>query len=107
MMTEKATTAPVSAATAPMPCLRSHDLSRFPPSKSKGLGQVPVDEEILRLVQQMPTLLCPSEKGEGEWSLKVPLDIDPSSAAALEASWFVNIVVTITDRNGCVIYHEA
>ena len=106
MMAEKAT-APVKAATAPMPCLRSHDLSRFPSSKSKGSIQAPVDEEILRLIHHMPSFLCPSEMGEGEWGLKVPLDIDPSSATILESSWFVNIVVTVTDRNGCVMYHEA
>ncbi|KAH9282867.1 hypothetical protein ECG_04882 [Echinococcus granulosus] len=108
-------------AVAPVPCLRSHDLSRFqPPAKD----QVPGDEEILRLVQQMPTLLYPYEEmeaAEGEaatavatkgvgcksFRLVVPPDVDPASVASLEPSWFVNIVVTITDRNGCVIYHEA
>lgn len=114
-MTEKAV--------APVPCLRSHDLSRFqPPSK----GQVPGDDEILRLVQQMPTFLYPYEGTEAEtggeaavavvtervgckssFRLVVPPDVDPTSAAPLDPSWFVNIVVTITDRNGCVIYHEA
>ncbi|KAL5110171.1 hypothetical protein TcWFU_003955 [Taenia crassiceps] len=116
-MTEKAV--------APVPCLRSHDLSRFqPPSKD----QVPADEEILRLVQQMPTFLYPyegsgkEEAGEevaaaamvtervackSSFRLVVPPDVDPVSAAPLDPSWFVNIVVTITDRNGCVIYHEA
>ncbi|VDM32797.1 unnamed protein product [Hydatigera taeniaeformis] len=111
---------------SPVPCLRSHDLSRFqPPLKD----QVPGDEEILRLVQQMPTFLYPYERTEAEeaeegeevttavatkkvgckssFRLVVPPDVDPLSAAPLDPLWFVNIVVTVTDRNGCVIYHEA
>ncbi|KAM7538358.1 hypothetical protein Aperf_G00000079741 [Anoplocephala perfoliata] len=103
MMTEKAVT--------PVPCLRSHDLSRFQPT-SKG-DEVSSNEEILRLLQQMPSLLrlCEDDPSGGSgkltFRLVIPSDVDPTSANQLESSWFVNIVVTVTDRNGCVIYHEA
>lgn len=102
-MTEKGVT--------PVPCLRSRDLSRFQ-STSKG-DEMSCDEEILRLLQQMPSLLRPCEDGPPGGSgtptfrLVIPPDVDPTSVNQLQPSWFVNIVVTVTDRNGCVIYHEA
>ncbi|VDL57713.1 unnamed protein product [Hymenolepis diminuta] len=109
MMTEKAVT--------PVPCLQSHDLSRYqtsPSSKSPGGGRGDQeDEEILRLLQQMPSLLRPCDAGDPRgptnttFHLAIPSDVDPNSANQLDPSWFVNIVVTVTDRNGCVIYHEA
>nr|CDS29001.1 conserved hypothetical protein [Hymenolepis microstoma] len=109
MMTEKAVT--------PVPCLRSHDLSRYqtsPSSNTPGSGRGgQEDEEILRLLQQMPSILRPCDEGDprgpinSTFHLAIPHDVDPNSASQLDPSWFVNIVVTVTDRNGCVIYHEA
>ncbi|VDN95978.1 unnamed protein product [Rodentolepis nana] len=109
-MTEKGVT--------PVPCLRSHDLSRYQTSPSSNTpggggrgGQE--DEEILRLLQQMPSILRPCDEGDprdpinSTFHLAIPHDVDPNSANQLDPSWFVNIVVTVTDRNGCVIYHEA
>uniref|UniRef100_A0A5K3FN40 DUF667 domain-containing protein n=1 Tax=Mesocestoides corti TaxID=53468 RepID=A0A5K3FN40_MESCO len=95
------------------PCLRSHDLSRFIQPKV-GLGGssavdkslVTADGEIFRLVQQLPTLCREDADCGSAFRLIVPSDVDLNSAC-LDPSWFVNIVVTLTDRNGSVIYHEA
>lgn len=96
------------------PGVRSHTFSAYQTAKLSDKvisdnvvavgGAASAYSEMARLIKQMPKLLCDSNGHV--FRLSVPTDVDMASAC-LDPSWFVNIIVTIMDRNGTVIYHEA
>ncbi len=112
------------------PCIRSHELSRYELStngSSAGSGHhhgsrfhhgvcvaQAADQgtsEIYKLVRQMPQLML-NGSGGGLLRLAAPRaggsqDHFDLIASTLDPSWFVNVVVTLVDRNGTVIFHEA
>lgn len=95
-----------------IPSIRSHELSRFehspnnsnnPTSEPKKAKTEDRTFEMYKLVKNMPVIVRVPHSDA--FNLHVSSDIDLESAA-LDSSWFVNVVVTFVDRNGTVIYHE-